>query len=428
MSISDVTAAGTQPVGVAPRPLDGVRVLDLTAALAGPFCTLILGGLGADVIKIESPGGGDFGRTNPPFLGSDGLHFGMPTGDDVSITTLNRIRNKRSVTVNLKDERGRELFYSLARQSDVVVENLSDGVVERLGVDYPSLRQCNPGIVYCSITGVGRPSPMPKLKSMDIIIQALSGVMEVTGDADGPPTRVGIPIGDLVAPLYATSGILAALRHRDRTGEGQYVEVSLLDSLSSLVAEEHFDAMAQFGIPIRTGNSHPRLAPFGVYGASDGYVAISGAAQAWMIPLSHALGRPELIEDPRFSSRGARARNAEALDELIAQWTGTRTVADIVSDLQDRGVPAAAVRSPGEVLADEDLRERGAVVPLAHPDPSVQSDPQLYGSGLPIRMSATPVSYDRPAPALGQDTGDVLGELLGLDQTALSGLADDGII
>lgn len=396
------------------KPLADIRVLDLTAALSGPFCTLLLGGLGAEIIKVEAPGGGDFARTNPPFLGSGGLHFGKPAGDDESITMLNRGRNKKSVTLNLKSEKGMEIFRQLARAADVLVENFSEGTAERLGIGYEHLREVNPRLVYCSVTGLGSPSPYPGMKVMDIIIQALSGIMEVTGFPDGPPVRVGIPIGDLLAPLYAVVGILSALHHRELSGRGQRVEVSLLDSLVSLVAEEHFDVIERSGLPVRSGNSHPRLAPFGVYRAADGYVAISGAADAWAEQLFAAMGQPELIGDPRFSHRGARADNTQELDKLISTWTSTQTVAEIVEQLQDesRRVPAAPVRRPGEVLSDPYLRARGAVTLLDHPRAALTEE--LTGSGLPIRLSETPAGFDHPAPYLGQHTHEVLADLLGI--------------
>ena len=412
-------------------PTDGIlsdlRVLDLTVALAGPFCTLNLAGMGAEVIKIEAPGGGDIARWNPPYVGPSGVHFGRPEGEDMSISMMNRARNKKSITLDLKNQRGRELFLALARHADVVVENFSEGTAERLGVGYDVVHEANPRIVYCSISGLGQHSRTPKLKSMDIIVQALSGIMDVTGFPDGPPVRVGVPVGDLTAPLYAMSGILAALWYRERTGRGQHLDVSLVDCLSALVAEEHFDVFEQAGFPSRSGNFHARLTPFGVYRASDGYVAIGALTDRWTRLLFEAMGQPELGEDARFAERGLRATNSAVLNELIEAWTSTLTGDELVDALfEQRQIPAVRVRGTREMLEDEQLLERGAVVPLEHP--TLGYAEPVKGSGLPIRFSEGHAGFDRPSPVLGQHNEDVYGTLLGLDAAQLDALSGDGVI
>jgi crotonobetainyl-CoA:carnitine CoA-transferase CaiB-like acyl-CoA transferase len=412
-------------------PADGIlsdlRVLDLTVALAGPFCTLNLAGMGAEVIKIEAPGGGDIARWNPPYVGPSGVHFGRPEGEDMSVSMMNRARNKKSITLDLKSERGHEVFLALARHADVVVENFSEGTAERLGVGYDAVREVNPRIVYCSISGLGQHSAQPELKSMDIIVQALSGIMDVTGFADGPPVRVGVPVGDLTAPLYATSGILAALWYRERTGRGQHLDVSLVDCLSALVAEEHFDVFEQAGFPSRNGNFHARLTPFGVYRASDGYVAIGAVTDRWAALLFEAMGQPQLAADPRFAERGPRAANSAALNEMIEAWTSTLTRDELVDVLfEQRRVPAVRVRGPREMIEDEQLLARGAVVPLEHP--TLGYAEPVKGSGLPIRFSEGHAGFDRPSPVLGQHNEDVYGTLLGLDAAQLEALRGDGVI
>jgi formyl-CoA transferase len=413
--------------GQGPGPLEGLRVLDLTVALAGPFCTLLLAGLGAEVIKIEAPGGGDIARWNPPYLGRRGVHFDLPEDDDMSLSMLNRARNKKSVTLDLKSERGRTMFFELARRADVVVENFSEGTAERLGVGYDAVRVVNDRIVYCSISGLGADSPYPELKAMDIIVQALGGIMEMTGFPDGPPVRVGIPLGDLLAPLYAFGGLLAALWHRERTGVGQHLDVSLLDSLASLVAVEHPDVSERLGQPPRSGNVLNRLAPFGVYEARDGYVAIGAAADPWAHGLFEAMGRPDLVDDERFAHRGPRAANADALNAMIEAWTKERSTDEIVEELYEkRRVPAARVRGPHEVLHDPFLAERGAVVPLCHP--TLPEAEALRGSGMPLRYSHSSSGFDRPAPALGQHNDEVYGQLLGLGPGELEQLTHDRII
>ncbi|MBN3795297.1 CaiB/BaiF CoA-transferase family protein [Burkholderia sp. Ac-20392] len=410
----------------AARPLDGIRVLDLTVALAGPYGSLLLGGMGAEVIRVESPGGGDIARNNPPYVGKDGVHFGVKGDDEVSLTILNRARNKKSITLDLKSEQGRALFMELVKESDVVIENASEGVTTRLGVDYESVRQVNPKIVYASIKAFGEPSPYQNLKGMDIIVQALSGIMDVTGFADGPPTRSGLPIADLIAPLYAVNGILAALIHRGRTGVGQCVQVSMLDCLASLVAEEHFDVFLKHGYAKRSGNFQDRLVPFGVYGTRDGYVAMVAFQPDWFQNLMEAVGRPEIPADPRYATRGPRMKHAAEINAIIEEWTRRHSTDEVIAELQvKRGVPAAPVRSPLDVLQDPVLQERGAVVRLEHPG---LDGVNAMGMGLPIKLSGTPVQFDQPAQALGAANDEIYRELLKLPEARLQQLRDAGVI
>lgn len=408
------------------RPLEGIRVLDLTVALAGPYGSMLLGGLGAEVIRVEAPGGGDIARTNPPFVGSRGINFGVRADDEVSLSILNRSRNKKSITLDLKSGKGREIFFRLAKHADVVIENMSEGTVARLGVGYESVRRANPAIVYASISAFGEPSAFPALKGMDIIVQALSGLMEVTGFADGPPTRCGLPIADLVAPLYAVNGILAALIHRGRTGEGQHIKVSMLDCLASLVAEEHFDVASKEGYAMRSGNFHDRLAPFGVYRTKDGYVAIAGFQPDWLKALLDAVGQPQLLADPRFSSRGPRMRHAGALNAIIEEWTSRSSSDEVVHELlEKRAVPCARVRSPLEVLRDPRLHESGAIMNLQHPD---LGPIDAVGMGLPIQFSKTKGQFDQPATQLGAANEEVYGELLKLSKEEIAELRAARII
>jgi crotonobetainyl-CoA:carnitine CoA-transferase CaiB-like acyl-CoA transferase len=408
-------------------PLAGVRVVDMTSALAGPFCTLLLASMGAEVIKIEAPWGGDLARTNPPYLGRRGLHLDRTDPDEMSLFLLNRTRNKRSVTLDAKSPTGREILHKLVRVSDVFVQNLSDGAVERMAADYKTLSALNRRLVYCTIDGVSGDSPFAGLKIMDILVQALSGIMDVTGEPGQSPTRVGIPIGDLCAPLFAVSGILAALRVSERTGVGQKISVSLVDALASLIALEHFDALESVGIPVRSGNSHARLAPFGVYPCRDGFVAIAAVLDQWFVPLARAIGREDLISDEHFASRAARADYSAELDEVIVEWTKSRSRDDVVHSLFNvAGVPTAPVRTVADVLRDQSLRQGGAIVALSHPDGSVETD--LTGSGVPWRFSMSKVALDRPAPRLGADNDAVYGELLGLDEEALTRLRREKVI
>ncbi|WP_250454556.1 CaiB/BaiF CoA-transferase family protein [Caballeronia sp. ATUFL_M2_KS44] len=410
----------------AAKPLQGIRVLDLTVALAGPYGSLLLGGLGAEVIRVESPGGSDIARSNPPYVGKEGIHFGVRREEEVSLTILNRARNKKSITLDLKSEQGLALFMDLVKECDVVIENASEGATARLGVDYESVRKANPKIIYASIKAFGEPSPYPNLKGMDIIVQALSGIMDVTGVADGPPTRWGLPIADLVAPLYAVNGILAALIHRGKTGEGQRVQVSMLDCLSSMVAEEHFDVFLDNGYPKRSGNFHDRLVPFGVYATLDGHVAMVAFQPDWFQNLMEALGKPELAKDPRYATRGPRMKHAAEINAMIEEWARQRSTEEVIRELQEkRGVPAAPVRSPLDVLKDPVLQERGAVVKLQHPG---LSDVHAIGMGLPISFSQTPVQFDQPAQELGASNEEIYRDLLKLPDDRLRQLRDQGVI
>lgn len=415
-----------QSASSGPRPLEGIRVLDLTVALAGPYCTMLLGMMGAEVIRIDAPAGGDLARYSPPFYGASGSHFGKMDEGDLSVSTLLRMRGKKSVTLDLKSPEGKAIFRDLASQSDVVVENMSEGTVDKLGVGYEALKADNPGLVFASISGFGDDHPYPGLKAMDIIVQALSGLMSVTGEKDGPPMRVGISIADLVASNYALTGVLAALVARGRTGTGQHVKVSMLDALSSLVAIEHFDVFKRAGYSNRAGNQLTRLAPFGLFQASDGYVAIAAVADKWVAELFDAMGQPELIEDPRFSSRGLRSNNADELVAEIEAWTSQLPVEAILRELcEKRDVPAARMRTAEEVLNDPFLRASGAIMPLEHPDFGVVD---AVGPGMPVKFGQTGKFHVEPSQQVGASTSAVLGNMLGYSKDKLEELKRSGVI
>ena len=420
---SDEQGAGRTEL---PRPLEGLRVLDLTVALSGPYCTLLLGGLGADVIKVEGPKGGDLARSNPPFYGPNGFHLdGMGDGD-IAVSTLLRTRNKKSITLDLKAPRGREIFMQLVQRSDIVIENMSDGTAERLGVGYEAVKAVNERIVYASINGLGDPSSLPGLKAMDIIVQALSGVIDATGLPEGPPMRFGIPIADLLAPLFLLSGVLAAVIQRSRTGVGQHVKVSMLDCMASLLAIEHLDVFKRAGYAPRSGNQLKRLAPFGMFQTRDGYVAIAAASDDWVRSVFDAMGQPELMQDPRFARRGPRAANAEAVGAVIENWTRSKTSEEVTTELYaKRGVPCARMRSVDEVLHDPALRATGAIEPLVHPR---FGEIDAVGAGLPISFSASHAKFDHPAPELGANNRDIYMTLLGMSETELDELKRGGVV
>jgi CoA:oxalate CoA-transferase len=393
-------------------PLEDITVLDLTTALAGPFATLLLAGLGARVIKIENPvGGGDSCRSNAPYLGSEGGTLARRHDDDISVSALNRLRNKLGITLNLKHAEGRVVFGDLVRRADVIVENFSRGTMERLGVGYSFAQQINPRVVYGSITGYGSDGDPGTGKAMDAIIQALSGVMLTSGGPHDPPVRIGVPFADLTAPLFGVIGVLAAIHQAQRTGLGQHVDISMLGVMTMMVSGEPFDLLERCGVPQRTGQTVPRLAPFGMYPTQDGYVSICAPMESFAHALFRAIGRPELITDPRFARRDDRVIHVGELDATIESFTRTRTGAEVVAALDRYGVPAAEVRNPQEAVRDPRVISRGETVPLAHPKYGMVED--VYGMGLPIKFSRAQAGFDQPPPGLGEHNAAVYGELLG---------------
>jgi crotonobetainyl-CoA:carnitine CoA-transferase CaiB-like acyl-CoA transferase len=414
------------PVDGPRAPLSDIVVLDLTTALAGPYATLLLAGLGARVIKIENPSGGDSCRHNPPYVGAEGLRLTREAPDDMSVSSLNRLRNKLGVTLNLKHPAARDVFRDLARSADILVENFSRGVLDRLGVGYAFAREVNPRLVYCSISGFGSTGGADDGKAMDTIIQALSGVMYTSGRAADPPVRVGFPIADLTAPLFGVIGVLAALHQARVTGKGQHVDVSMLGALTSLITDEPFDALRPFGVPTRTGPTMPRLAPFGVYGATDGYVAICAFTDPFAHALFRAMGEPGLKDDARFGTRDMRVRHATEMDACVERWTSARCVADILATLETESVPCAEVRDPAQAIRDPRVVGRGDTMPLAHPVHGRVAD--IYGTGLPVAFSEASAGFDRPAPMLGQHNQQVYGDLLGYSRQRLDELKEGGVI
>ena len=415
--------AATTP---APQPLAGITVLDLTLALAGPFATYLLAGLGARVIKIENPGAPDPCRENAPFIGSQGVSLGRRDPDDVSVSAINRLRGKYAVTLDLKRPDSRDVFADLLRQADVVVENFSAGTLDRLGVGYEFAKAINPRIVFCSISGFGADQAPGSGKAMDSIIQALSGMMMTSGNPGEPPVRVGVPVADLLAPVFAVTGVLAALRQRDATGKAQRVDVSMLGVLTSLVAAEPFDLLEACGVPQRTGRMVPRLTPFGVYESSDGFIALCAPTEPFARRVFAAIGQPELEHDPRFATRDARVVNVDIVNARLEAFTRTRPTAELVALFELHGVPAAAVRSPAEAVRDPRVLARGETVPVEHPRFGKVAD--VIGPGMPFLLSSFPPLTPRAAPAVGQDNDLVYGQWLEYDDLHLERLRTNGTI
>ena len=370
--------------------LSGIRVLDLGRFVAGPFCGVLLADLGADVIKIELPGRGDELRYHGVLVNGESAYFVMMN------------RNKKSLTLDLRSDEGKDIFRRLVQNADVVVENFRPDVMRKLGFHYEALRSMNAGIVYCGISGFGKDGPYALRPSFDFIAQGMSGLMSVTGFPDGEPVRVGVPISDQVAALYAAYGILAALQARQRTGTGQEVQVSLVDGMISLLS---FQADRYFGageVPTRVGNDHPVSSPYGTFKALDGYINVAPAGDPMWERFARALGLGDLICDPRFLTNDLRCENRRDLNRIINEITSRRTMADWIDFLNAAGVPCGPIYSLDQTFADPQVQHQQMMLDLE------QSSGKVKTLGFPLKLSATPADLRRPAPQLGQHNTEIL--------------------
>ena len=375
------------------QPLDKIRILDLTRFVAGPFCTQLLADMGAEVIKIESPGRGDETRYQGATIKGESWYF----------VGLNR--NKKSLTLDLKKEEGKEIFRRLTREADVVVENFRPGVMRNLGFDYERLSKINPGIIYCGISGFGKDGPYAQRPAFDFIAQGLSGFMSITGFPDREPVRTGIPISDSIAGLYAAFGILVAWIARQATGRGQEVQTSLVDatvSVLSYLSAEHF---ALGKIPKRFGNDHPVLSPYGTFQAADGYINIAPSGDPMWERLAHALGLEDLVRDPRFKTNALRLQNRQELHRKVDEITSRKTMAEWIEFLNKEGVPCGPINNLAQALEDPQIRHQKMVMEVEQPSGKV---PIL---GFPVKMTETPAAIRRPSPQLGEHTGEILTNL-----------------
>ncbi|RPH85373.1 MAG: CoA transferase [Candidatus Rokuibacteriota bacterium] len=393
------------------RPLAGVRVLDLTRVLAGPFCSMILGDMGAEVIKVEEPGKGDDTRSWPPFLGGEATYF------------LSVNRNKQSLTLNLKAPEGRAILQKLARKSDVVLENFRTGTMERLGLGYKTLAKLNPRLVYCAISGFGESGPEAARAGYDLVVQAESGIMDITGFEDGPPVKVGTSIADLVAGMSAAHGVTLALLARHRTKRGQKVEISMQDAMAALLT---YQAGIYFGTgskPGRRGNKHPSIVPYEVFRAADAYLTLGVANNSLWERCCAALDHPELTKDPRYATEAARVQNRDVLVPRLNEILGTRPADDWLKRFEEVGVPAGRIRTVAEVCESAHLKARGMIVTLPHPKAGA-----LRVLGVPVRLHATPGKAATAPPLLGQHTERVLGKVLGVKRAEVARLRKAGVV
>ncbi len=396
-----------------PAALSGITVLDLTRVLAGPYGTMIMGDFGAEIIKIEQPGrGDDTRRWGPPF---------DEHGESAYYQSVNR--NKRSVTLNLKTPEGREVLRDLARQADVLVENFKVGTMERLGLGYEALRELNAGLVYCAITGYGQNGPYAKRPGYDTVIQAQGGLMSITGPADGEPFKVGVAIVDITAGLYAVISILAALQYRQRSGEGQFVDIALFDAQLSWLANVASSYLMTGETPGRYGNAHATIVPYQVFATAEGRMMVAVGNDGQFAALCQVVGRPAWAGDERFESNAARVENREALVALLQEQFSTRSTEAWIEALLDAGVPCGPVNDVPAALENEQSVARNMVqtVTGAHGD-------ELRLVGPAPKMSVTPPLIRTPPPSLGQHTEDVLRERLGYDVERIEQLRAMGAI
>ncbi len=402
--------------------LSGLLVLDLSRILAGPTCTQVLGDLGAEVIKIERPGRGDDTRGwGPPFL-KDAQ--GKETGESAYYLSSNR--NKASVAIDLASAEGQALVAELADKADILVENFKVGDLKRRGLDYETLKQRNPRLIYCSISGFGQTGPYAHRAGYDFLIQGMGGIMSLTGFPDeegGTETKCGVGIADVMCGMYAAVSILAALNHRHETGEGQYIDISLLDAQVSWLINQGAGYLVSGEVPGRLGNGHPTIVPYETFPAADRSFILAVGNDSQFGKFCEVAGAPELAADPLYAKNADRVRNRKKLVPLIRRLTIEKTAADWIALLEKAGVPCGPVNDLGQVFSDPQVLERGMRITMPHP---VSGEVDLIGS--PIKLEKTPVVYAKAPPLLGADTVDILSRHLGLTEKTLSELAEKGIL
>ena len=387
-----------------PKALEGLVVLDLSRILAGPTATQLLGDLGATILKIENPksNGDDTRAWGPHYaMGRDG------TRTDLSSYFMAANRNKRSVAVDLSTPEGQEIVRQLAARADVVIENYKPGGLKKYGLDHQTLCAAYPALVYCSISGFGQTGPNRDQPGYDLMAQGYGGIMSITGAADGMPMKVGVGIADVMCGMYATVGILAALRHRDATGEGQHIDLALVDTQMSWLINEGTNFLTSGKNPIRRGNAHPNIVPYEAFACSDGHVLVAVGNDAQFVRFCDAVDLPELGKDPRFATNVSRIEHREILIPQIAKRLSELTKADVIARLQAVKVPIGPINTIEEALNTDQSQARGCVVEMPRDD---VADGHVRLLGNPLKMSRTPVQYNRPPPRFGQDTEEVCAE------------------
>jgi crotonobetainyl-CoA:carnitine CoA-transferase CaiB-like acyl-CoA transferase len=413
--------ARRHPQSAQPMALGHIRVLDLSRVLAGPWAAQLLADLGADVVKVENPDGGDDTRGwGPPFMaGADDTR-----GDAAYYTCANR--NKRSITIDFATPEGADLVRELAAKADIVIENLKPGGLAKYGLDYAGLSAVNPSLIYCSITGFGQTGPYRNRPGYDFLIQGMGGLMSFTGQPDGTPgaepMKTGVAVCDLFTGMYASTAILAALVHRDRTGEGQYIDCSLLDSQVAMLANQGANWLVGGRTPGRMGNNHPSVVPYRVFPASDGHIILACGNDRQFERLCVAFG-VDWAADPKFKTNAARVANRDEIDARIAGLFKPLTRAALIAKLEAANVPAGPINGVPDVFADPHVEARGTTVPLTRRDGT-----EISTVAYPAKLSATPATYRNAPPLLGEDSADVLADWVGYDETKIGELKDRGVV
>jgi len=393
------------------KPLAGVKIVDLSRFIAGPYCTMKLGDMGAEVIKIETPGRGDDSRAlGPPFLEGESAYY------------LSFNRSKKSVTINLREEKGKEILRSLIREADVFIENFRIGVTEKMGLTYDDVKKIKEDIIYCSVTGYGHNSPYREKPSFDVMIQGEAGLMSITGFPDGPPQRVGVAIADILGGFHAVEGILLALLVRSQTGKGQFVDVSLMDAIISILTYQAANFLATGDVPPRVGNRHPMITPYESFETKDGYVIFAVGNQRLWENFVKVFGREDLNEDPRFSDMKSRNQHPADLKEILEEITRTKNTEEWVEIMEKEGVPCGRIRTLDQVLTDPHVDIREMVLEKEHPLAG-----KIKLTGIPTKLSLTPGDVSSVPPTLGQHTDQVLSEM-GYSEEDLRMFRDKGIV
>ena len=394
------------------KPLDGIKVLDLTRVLAGPYCTMLLADMGADVVKVERPGAGDDTRAfGPPFLNGESAYF-------MSIN-----RNKRSLTLNLKHDKARDILHRMLETADVVVENFRPGTMESFGFGYEAVHDFNPGLVFCSISGYGHTGPDADLPGYDLIIQGEGGVASLTGDPEGPPYKVGSSQADIIAGMMGFQGILLALLSRNQTGKGQKIDIGMLDCQVAMLTYQAGIYFATGESPTRMGNQHPTITPYETYRCKDGYINLACGNDNMWRTFCRILGKEEWTEDPRFRTNADRVQHRRQLSALLEPVILEKTTQDWIEELRQHGLPCGPIQTVGQVCDDPQVLARDMIVPLEHPKAG-----SIRVTGIPIKLSETPGAVHSPPPVLGEHTTDVLQDWLQINAAEVEILLQDGVV
>ncbi|HWR31241.1 MAG TPA: CoA transferase [Negativicutes bacterium] len=381
------------------KPLEGLRVLDLSRVLAGPYCTMMMADYGADIVKIEPPKVGDDSRAFGPFVGKESAYF----------MSLNR--NKRSMTLNFKRQEECDVFREMVKHADVVVENYRPGTMEKFGLGYDELKAINPKIIYAACSGFGHSGPYQYKPAYDIIVQAMGGIMSITGPEGGEPTRVGASVGDIIAGMFTAYGVMMALYHREKTGEGQKVDVGMLDCQVAVLENAIARYVTSGSVPVPLGNRHPSITPFSAFTAKDGHIIVGAGNDRLWIKLCNILGKPELLTDPRFDTNSNRTVHVKELSAILNAVFVGKTINEWMDVLETAELPCAPINTVEKIINDPQIKARNMIVEVEHPVAG-----HLKMAGVPVKMSLTPGAVERPAPLLGQHTAELLKEILGWDE------------